>query len=156
MSWRDELQPASFRGVPFHVAANTRGGGRRGFTYEFAKSERSLDEDLGRRVTRITVSAYLIGDDYNAAADDLENVLTTEGGGLLILPILGQQRMRCEIYNRSERKEEGGFAVFECSFVASNTAPLVPGDNTQAAVEAKAQTAADAIDLSAGKDSDWL
>lgn len=156
MSWRDDLQPASFRGVPFHVAGNTRGGGRRGFTYEFAKSDRSLDEDLGRRVTRVNVSAYLIGPDYHADADELENALTREGGGLLVLPILGQQRMRCEIYNRAERKEEGGFATFEMSFVASNVAALVPTENTQAAVQAQAQATGDEIDLSVGKDSDWV
>ncbi len=155
MSWRDELQPASFRGVPFHVAANTRGGGRRGFTYEFAKSERSLDEDLGRRVTRVTVTAYLIGAFYHREADALENALTREGGGQLILPILGPQRMRCEIYNRAERKEEGGFALIECAFVASNTRPLVATENTQAAVQGQAQAAGDEIDLAAGKDSDW-
>ncbi|MDV2988147.1 UNVERIFIED_CONTAM: DNA circularization N-terminal domain-containing protein [Methylobacteriaceae bacterium AG10] len=156
MSWRDELQPASFRGVPFHVAANTRGGGRRGFTYEFAKSDRSLDEDLGKRVTRCTVTAYLIGRFYHVDAEALENAITREGGGQLVLPILGAQRMRCEIYNRLERKEEGGFAVIEMTFVASNVAALVPTENTQAGVAAQAQAAGDEVELSAGKDSDWV
>ena len=73
----------------------------------------------------------------------------------LVLPILGAQRMRCEIYNRSERKEEGGFAVIEISFVASNVAALVPNENTQAGVAAQAQATGDEVDLSAGKDSDW-
>lgn len=155
MSWRDALQPASFRGIPFEVEVNARGGGRRGFVYEFAKSDNSLDEDLGRRVRRINVSAYLIGADYDLAADALEAALESEGGGLLVLPTMGQQRMRCEAYTRSERREAGGFATFEIGFVTSNTTQATPTPNTQAAVRAQAQTAQAQIDISAGDDSDW-
>lgn len=156
MSWRDDLRPASFRGVAFKLAANSRTNGRRGFTYEFAKGDRSLDEDLGKRVTRVAVSGYVIGDDYDLQADALEAALNREGGGTLILPTLGRMFMRCEFGPRAERKEEGGIAYFEMAFVdasGGNTARF--GENTQAASATSAMQLADASELSAGTDDDW-
>jgi len=156
MSWRDDLRPASYRGVPFYVAANSRTNGRRGFTYEFAKGDRSLDEDLGKRVTRVSVSGYVIGDDYDLQANALERALNREGGGTLILPILGRMFMRCEFGPRAERKEEGGIAYFEMAFVdASGGIATASGENTQANSIAAALTAENAAELSAGTDDDW-
>lgn len=157
MSWRDELRPPSFRGVPFLIEANTRFGGRRGFTYEFAKSERSLDEDLGRRVTRAGVSAYVIGDDCLDQADALEAALQTEGGGMLVLPTMGQAVMRCETYQRVEAKNAGGMVRFEIAFVRSQPggAASAPAANTQANVNTQATQTATAAELSAGTADDW-
>lgn len=156
MSWRDDLRPASYRGVPFYVAANSRTNGRRGFTYEFAKGDRSLDEDLGKRVTRVAVSGYVIGDDYDLQADALERALNREGGGTLILPILGRMYMRCEFGPRAERKEEGGIAYFEMAFVdASGGTVAASTENTQANAMAAALNAENTAALSAGTDDDW-
>lgn len=157
MSWRDDLRPPSFRGVPFRLEANTRFGGRRGFAYEFPNGENSLDEDLGRRVTRIAVSGYVIGDDYDLNADDLEQALNEEGGGTLILPTLGRMTMRCETYQRTETKDQGGIARFEMAFVRSQSgaAGSAPTENTQATSQAAAAQAASASELSAGTDDDW-
>lgn len=157
MSWRDELRPPSFRGVPFKLEANTRFGGRRGFTYEFAKSERSLDEDLGRRVSRVAISAYVIGDDCLEQADAFEAVLQGEGGGVLVLPTMGQAVMRCETYQRGEAKDAGGMVRFEVSFVRSQIGGVVsaPPANTQANVNTQATQTATAAELSAGSADDW-
>lgn len=157
MSWRDEQRPPSFRGVPFKVQANTRIGGRRGFTYEFAKSERSVDEDLGRRVSRAIVSAYVIGLDCLSQADELEAALQTEGGGLLVLPTMGRAILRCEAYQRIETKDEGGIVRFEMTFVRSQSGAgsQARPEDTQAASKAAAAEAASATELSAGTDDDW-
>lgn len=156
MSWRDDLRPPSYRGVAFHLDANSRTNGRRGFTYEFAKSDRSLDEDLGKRVTRVLVSCYVLGDDYDLQANALERALNREGGGTLILPTLGRMFMRCEFGSRSERREEGGIARFEMGFVdARGGTAAVLGQNTQAAVAKSAARLATAAELSAGTDDDW-
>ncbi len=157
MTWRDELRPPSFRGVPFKIEANTRFGGRRGFTYEFAKSDRSSDEDLGRRVTRVAVSAYVIGDDYLDQADALERALLREGAGLLVLSTMGQATMRCENFQRVETKDQGGLARFEMTFVRSQIGVTASSgrENTQAAARAAAQQNASAAELSAGTADDW-
>lgn len=159
MSWRDDLRPGSFRGVPFKWAANSRTLGRRGFTYEFAKSDRFLDEDLGRRAPRIPLACYVLGEDYHRQADRLEQALNKEGGGLLVLPIMGQGIYRCEAGTRSERKEEGGFAVFECTFTisqSSGSAQAGPSEeNTQSLTEEAAYEAGSASEEAVEKDSDW-
>lgn len=157
MSWRDEQRPPSFRGVPFKVQANTRIGGRRGFTYEFAKSERSVDEDLGRRVSRATVSGYVIGLDCLQQADELEAALQKEGGGLLVLPTMGRAILRCEVYQRVETKDEGGIVRFEMNFVRSQSGAAAQArpEDTQAAAKAAAQKTASAAELSAGTPDDW-
>lgn len=151
MAWRDELRPASFRGVPFHVEANARTAGRRGILFEFPKRDDPLDEDMGGRARRIMVSGYVIGPFYNDNADALEAALNTEGGGLLVLPAMGQQIMRCDPYTRSERKQEGGMAVFEMAFSPAGE----PGfslftEATQQAVRKSAATAGTAA-LAASK-----
>lgn len=157
MSWRDELRQASFRGVAFKVAVNSKTGGRRGVTYEFPKRDDTLDEDMGRRVRRRNVSAYVIGPDYDAQAEELEAALDREGAGLLILPVMGQATMRCEAFTRGERKEEGGFAVFEMTFVAAGNAGFsLFGSDTQNAVQNQATVLSDSADLSAGNDSNWV
>lgn len=156
MAWQDDLQPASFRGVPFKVEANAYSSGRRGITYEFPKRDDTLDEDMGRRARRRIVAGYVIGPDYQDEAQALERALETEGGGLLVLPLMGQQTMRCESFNRSERKSEMGIALFEMVFApAGNPGFNLFSEATQQGVEAQAQSAGDAIDISAGKDSDW-
>lgn len=158
MSWRDAQRPPSFRGAPFKIEANTRYGGRRGFTYEFAKGERSLDEDLGRRVSRVTVSAYVIGEDCLDQADALEAALQKEGGGLLVLPTMGRAIMRVEApYQRVETKDQGGIVRFEMAFVRSQVGAGAPSasENTQAGMKAAADQTATAAELSAGSDDDW-
>ncbi|WP_267355627.1 MULTISPECIES: DNA circularization N-terminal domain-containing protein [unclassified Methylobacterium] len=157
MSWHDELRPPSFRGVPFKIEANTRYGGRRGFAFEFAKSDRSLDEDLGRRVTRVTISAYVIGSDYLDEADALEAALQKEGGGLLVLSTMGRAIMRCETYQRTETKDQGGFCRFEMAFVRSQSGSAAPppSEDTQSNAMAAALDAENAAALSAGTDDDW-
>ena len=157
MSWHDDLRPPSFRGRKFKLDANTRLGGRRGFTYEFAKSNRSLDEDLGRRVARVVVAAYTIGDNYHREADALEEALKREGGGQLVLPILGSMFMRCETYGRTETREQGGMARFEIAFVdASGSTNTLYTENTRGAVATAAQTLSERTRASAAAAANWV
>jgi prophage DNA circulation protein len=139
MSWHDLLRPASFRGVQFKVQAASRAGGRRGQTWEYPKAERNDDEDMGRRARRSTVTGYVVGSDYQYAADDLEDALSREGAGLLIHPVMGEMTARCEVYTRSERKNEGGMATFDMIFVeAPSDAANGPSEDTQGNVEQRA------------------
>ena len=47
MSWRERLQPASFRGVPFHVDAHSSGSSRRLSVHQFPGVDQKLIFDLG-------------------------------------------------------------------------------------------------------------
>jgi prophage DNA circulation protein len=48
--WRDVLlsQPASFRGVIFHVETGGKSSGRRTVTHEYPKRDDPYAEDMGR------------------------------------------------------------------------------------------------------------
>ena len=54
------LQPASYNGVPFHVETAGRASGRRIVPHEFPKKDIPTAEDLGRRIRRFAVTAYII------------------------------------------------------------------------------------------------
>ncbi|WP_407529439.1 DNA circularization N-terminal domain-containing protein [Methylobacterium oryzisoli] len=157
MSWRDSLRPASFRGVVFQIQASTKGGGRRGITHEFPKRDEPLDEDLGRRARRRTVTAYLIGDDYDAQADELEEALEQEGPGLLVHPTMGQMQARPDTWARTEHKDQLRYCVFEMVFVeARNTSyrDLI-SEPTQGAVNDKATEAESAAVGGSEDNGEW-
>ena len=117
MAWRDRLRPASFRGAPFKVDTTAKAGGRRGVTFEYPKRDTPSDEDLGRRAQRWAISGYVIGPFYTDDANELENALNAAGPGPLVHPTMGEMQVRCETYTRNERKDMGGFAAFEMTFV---------------------------------------
>ncbi|MFX9939048.1 DNA circularization N-terminal domain-containing protein, partial [Acinetobacter baumannii] len=66
MTWRDQLRPASFRGVPFHVTQATGTFGRRSVTHEYPFRDLPYVEDLGRRARTLRIEALLLGEDYMA------------------------------------------------------------------------------------------
>lgn len=150
MAWRDSLRPASFRGVTFHVEATSKAGGRRGVTYEFPFRDAPADEDLGRRARRFSVSGYVLGEDYHLQASALEGALNA-GTGQLVLPTGGTHRARCETYNRTERRQEGGFCAFDMGFVEAPISAATSTTDTAAAVKDAAGTAEKATAESADK-----
>lgn len=143
MSWRDRFRPASFRGVEFKVDTGARSAGRRGVTFEYPKRDTPSDEDMGRRARRWVITGYVIGPDYDLDAALLEDNLNAEGPGLLIHPMMGEMRVRCDTYTRGERKEQGNMALFDMNFieVGEDAATLV-SEATQANLKSQADTAA--------------
>ncbi len=89
-SWRDSLQSASFRGVPFSVDSDESTFGRRVQVHEYPARDKPWTEDLGRATRRISVNAYLIGDDYPARRDRLISAIETAGPGTLVHPYYGE------------------------------------------------------------------
>lgn len=141
--WRLNLQPASYNGVPFHVDIDTKSGGRRLVPHEFPKRDTPWTEDMGRRVRRFSVVAYIIqsfdnGFDYRPNRDDLIAQLEALGPGTLIHPTLGQDVVEVDEYKITERRELGGYAEFEIQFVEAGqqtvTSPVA--DTPSASVSA--------------------
>ena len=75
MSWRDRLQPASFRGAQFFVESNSKTPSRRQVIHEFPLREDVELDDMGRGPDRFQVKGYVIGPDYDIARDALEDAL---------------------------------------------------------------------------------
>ncbi|MFV8529506.1 DNA circularization protein [Ralstonia pseudosolanacearum] len=117
MSWRDELRPASFRGVPFE----TRGehglsGGRRRATHEYPQRDEPYVEDMGRKARERKITAFVIGSDYMTGRDALIEALEMAGSGELVLPFAGRRSVVAGDFSMMESTEYGGMAVFTLSF----------------------------------------
>lgn len=123
-SWRNSLQPASFRGVPFEVNAMEGGGGRRLVVSEFPGREIPYVEDLGRQAQRHNIRAFVIGDDYIGQRDDLLQALQDNAtAGLLVHPTMGQIMARCLAVRWVESKDLGGYCALDIEFVQDGPLP---------------------------------
>lgn len=147
--WRDQLQPASFRGAPFSVKVADGQLGRRTVVHEFPGKDIPYVEDMGRRGREYTIEAFVIGDDYMRARDALIKALEEPGPGELVHPYHGRLKVSVPQGRWSERSDEGGMVTFSITFQESSDTtaqPTVRAD-TQGAVDAAADAAADAATL---------
>jgi len=123
MSWRDSIQPASFKGVPFGVLADDKEGGRRAVVHEFPQREDAFVEDLGMAVNRFVLQAFVLGADYLQKRDALERVLSEPGPGTLVHPWYGEVTVsQFAPYKVKHSAQDGGIAVFTLSFARDGLA----------------------------------
>lgn len=116
MSWRDELRPASFKGVSFYVRDHSHDGGRRLDKNEYPRSDNYFVDDLGASIPVYNINAYVIGANYITARNNLLTAIEQGGAGSLIHPYLGTKTVICETWSLRESQDEGGFAVFNLAF----------------------------------------
>ncbi|WP_188260875.1 DNA circularization protein [Azospirillum tabaci] len=118
MAWRDQLRPASFRGVPFKVDSDDLTAGRRVQLHEYPQRDKPYAEDLGRATRKITLTAYVIGPDYMAQRGRLLAALEEAGSGELVHPQYGTLQVvadgECRV---AHSRDEGGLCRFSLSFV---------------------------------------
>jgi len=134
--WRDDLQPASFRGAFFHVESMSRTNGRRIVEHEFPKKELPYAEDMGRRAKSFSVRAYCItyptnlasplyNVDYRVARDFLIQALEAIGPATLQLPTLPPENVVVMQYRLAEEERFGGYCVFDIEFYEYGLPPQV-------------------------------
>ena len=143
MAWRDNLRPASFRGVEFQIDdAASPIAGRRVQTHEYPGRDTPFIEDLGRRTKTYSFDAWVVGDDYADQRDRLIDACDAEGPGELVHPYLGSREAFCTACDLSQRTREGRMARFSLSFTESGTNQN-PTDraNTSAVVSESADSA---------------
>lgn len=142
----EQLQPASFRGVPFEVEASGITVGRRTVVHEYPQRDRPYVEDLGRATRNITLQCFVVGSDYLKQAQALMHELEEPGPGTLIHPWLGE--MEVTITSVSELQFDQGLGVASVTITATEAGdlefPAVTADEDTEALEA-----ADAVEKSA-------
>jgi prophage DNA circulation protein len=144
-NWRDDLQDASFRGVPFKVSTSSAEGGRRTQLHQFPFNDEPYLEDFGREAGTYRVEAYIVQSSANGFRhfqdrDALIAALEYEGPGTLIHPFLGKKSVGVSgKYKLDESFAEGGMAKFTITFVDA-------GKKQQPAEFALGRNAADAAD----------
>src|ERR1035437_4775229 len=152
------LQAASYNGIPFFVEANSRASGRRTVTKEIPKSNNpSLTEDMGRRIRKFAVTAYIIyspvlDPDWEASRDALIAACEADGTGTLMLPtMLADDVMPVivDTYSVTEHQAKGGYAEFTINFIEAGQAQAAAANTQDAATEAAdtAQTQAPVSDV---------
>lgn len=116
MSWRDQLRPASFRGVAFLVDADKSPAGRRTVLHEYPQRDTPYVEDMGRRTRQFSLTAFVIGPDCLDKRDALLKALETAGPGELVHPWYGTLKVVAGDSDVSHAHAEGGVVRFELSF----------------------------------------
>lgn len=144
MAWTDQLRPASFRGVGFHVDASDATFGRRVVTHTYPLRDDAAHEDLGARPRAFSVEALVIGDDALAQAAALEAALIASGPGRLVHPWYGEfDAIVTEPARARHSMREGRVVRFQVTFErhGTNRFPSPAADTGAAAVRS-----ADAVD----------
>ena len=80
---------ASFKGVSFEVTSSEGMFGRRVQEHEFPFADANVFEDLGKASQAFIVDGFVIGDDFQARAENLIKVLESKGPGKLVHPWFG-------------------------------------------------------------------
>lgn len=150
MAWKDNLLPASFRGVGFEVLDIEDELRRSVAEHERAYVEGTDTEDLGAKGRQVRVQAIFWGDDYETRLQAFLKALETPGDGELIHPVFGSRRVQLRssrIYHTAERPDSAtlsldfiesraGQAFFNTTLAAAkpNTATNSTDDSWLAAV----------------------
>ena len=122
MAWRDNLRPASFRGVEFQIDdADSPIAGRRTARHEYPGQDVPFIEDMGKRTKEYSFDAWVIGDDYQEQGDRLIEACDAAGPGEMVHPYYGSREVMCEACDSSHRTREGRMMRFSLKFVQAGT-----------------------------------
>lgn len=134
MAWRDELRPASFRGVEFFIDVSQKSLGRRAVLHEFPNRETPYTEDMGRVAEGFEIEGHVLGDDYFEAKRNLERVFNKNGPGELIHPYYGSKFVQIGPVNFTEATRQGAILSFTAKFFEAGDNRFPKGVNDKAAV----------------------
>lgn len=109
MAWKDNLRPASFRGVSFFVETSQFTTGRRVVAHEFPNRDTPYPEDLGKIGGVWKVEGHILGDAYFETKRQLREAVEKFGAGELVHPYYGTLFVQCGPVSFDETTNEGGF-----------------------------------------------
>lgn len=149
MTWRERLQPASFKGVPFFVDGEQLAFGRRVPMRRLSGRDGSVQQDNGEEADQFSVEAFLVGDDFDLERQDLENVLRQEGPGALVLPSRGDLWVRIlpGCVSSQQRRRLGIVSIrFTCVVEERTTRAIQPSTDTAGKLKLAAADLRDAAE----------
>lgn len=117
--WRKQLQPASFKGVPFEVLSDSSTFGRRIQVHDFVQRDKPFCEDLGRVTRRFSVNAFFGGDDCLDKRDAFLAAVDEGATGELVLPTWGAMQATAMPGSVDNSREDGGVVWVSLEFVES-------------------------------------
>lgn len=131
MALFNELNSASFRGIPFLLDSSEVEAGRKIVSHEFVNDSRRYVEDLGGLLKVVKIKGVISEPNYRINRDALIRALETPGIGTLIHPFFGTIQVVPEPYTLHERMQSLGEATFEMTFreAAENILPTQSSNN---------------------------
>lgn len=109
-SFWDQLQPASFRNVPFAVRSGGGQAGRRNAVHEYPFRDVPWVEDLGRQSRKIQIVGFVVGDDVIAQRERMIAAVEAPGDGELVHPTLGRVQVAVIGFDWEETEQGRTFA----------------------------------------------
>jgi hypothetical protein len=118
-----KLHQPSWRGVPFEVeSTDDEPGGARNVKHEFPGRKEAYGEPNGEYAGRFPLDGHVIGPDYIAKRDALEEALAVPGPGKLVHPTRGPLLVSLESPPRVHWSSDKG-GMFRFSMVFFESAP---------------------------------
>lgn len=111
------LWPCSFSGIPFQAAVETTADGRRLIVHEIPLSDKPSIQDLGAKVRRFSLTAYVASTGVEVASYAAIEILKGLGPAPLVLPGAGPLVAHCEDVVRTISLDKIGYAAFEIKFL---------------------------------------
>lgn len=117
-SWLEQMQPATFRGVPFKVLQSRVVGARQTATHTYPFRDVVWVEDLGRGEQRYEFRAFVVGDDCFLQRDAVRYAMrAVRGAGVLVHPSLGSITVGAVGFEATESAEAGQVVELVLVFV---------------------------------------
>jgi prophage DNA circulation protein len=126
-SWLSQLQPASWRGIPFSVNDSEIRRGRRTAVHEYAYRDIVWVEDLGLATRRYGFRGFFVGDDCYAVEQSMLAAAETPGPGQLVHPSLGALTVSLIEFSSGQRRELGRVVEFQFGFIEGSPGALSAG-----------------------------
>lgn len=117
MTWQQRLQPASFRGVSFHIDTASGQGGRRVAVHQYLNQSQHWAEDMGQTAATERLQMFVIGADYDLQREKLFAALNSPGAGKLIHPYLGSMYIQVKDFSWTISTRKGGYCQIDLNYV---------------------------------------
>jgi prophage DNA circulation protein len=147
MALIEQLFPASFRKIPFLVAAETESAGKKTVTHEYVNNNKRFTEELGLLPPIFTLDAVIHGEDSVSQRLALKNALDQPGLGTLVHPIYGSIEVKSTTYSINSNQTNVGEFRFTINFETSEAVVTAEIETiTESSISVAAQESRDAAD----------
>ncbi|VVP41375.1 hypothetical protein PS865_04875 [Pseudomonas fluorescens] len=115
-TWRDQMLPASFRGISFLIPQASVPIGMKVQLHEFPQRDEPYAEQMGKQAQVHRLVCWIVGDDCFERRDKFMEALQTPGAGELVHPWLGRIQVKAGEAELTHEFKQGGMAAFAVTF----------------------------------------
>ena len=152
VSLLSQLQPASWRGLPFVILGTSIRFGRRKAIHEYPYRDDLWVEDLGRLGRTFGFTAFIVGDDVKQQMQAMVAACEQAGPGELVHPTFGALQCECLPSEGAEQWDAGRVWTLRLEFLEPKKSSLQLLPAIQADTAADVSVAADGADQASSDD----